>query len=75
MVAAEDFIDNGGSGVILKPEARKNFISVWQKRKHEEIIHPFIGEKVPIGLLGYVQAMMFSKFLRGELDGYPVFLI
>lgn len=75
MIAAEDFIDNGGSGVILKPEARKIFISAWQKRKHEEIIHPFLGDKVPIGLLTYVQAMMFSKFLRGELDGYPVFLI
>ncbi len=75
MISADDFIDNGGGGVILKPEARKNFLSTWQKRKHEEIVHPFLGEKVSVGLLVYVQAMMFSKYLRGELDGYPVFLI
>lgn len=75
MVAPDDFIDNGAAGIILKPEARKSFLSAWQKRKHEEIIHPFLGEKVSIGLLGHVQAMMFSKYLRGELDGYPVFFM
>ena len=75
MVSVNDFIDNGGGGIILKPDTRKSFLSAWQKRKHEEIVHPFLGEKVSIGLLGYVQAMMFSKYLRGELDGYPVFLI
>lgn len=75
MVAPDDFIDNGAAGIILKPEARKSFLSAWQKRKHEEIIHPFLGEKVCIGLLGHVQAMMFSKYLRGELDGYPVFFM
>ena len=75
MVAPDDFIDNGAAGIILKPEARKSFLSAWQKRKHEEIIHPFLGEKVCIGLLGHVQAMMFSKYLRGEFDGYPVFFM
>lgn len=75
MISPEDFIDNGDGGTVLKPDAKKIFLSNWQKRKREEIVHPFLGEKVCIGLLGYVQAMMMSKYLRGELDGYPVFLI
>ena len=75
MIAPDDFIDNGGGGIIMKPEAKKSFLSAWQKRKREEIIHPFLGEKVCVGLLGYVQATMFSKYLRGELDGYPAFVI
>lgn len=75
MISPSDFIDNGDGGVILKPDAKKDFLATWQKRKREEVMHPFLCEKVPIGLLGYVQAMMLSKYLRGELDGYPVFLI
>lgn len=75
MISPEDFIDNGDGGTVLTPDAKKIFLSNWQKRKRDEIVHPFLGEKVCIGLLGYVQAMMMSKYLRGELDGYPVFLI
>ena len=45
-----------------------------EKRKQEEIMHPFIKETVPVGLLFYIQALLLSRFLRGDLDGYPVFI-
>lgn len=37
--------------------------------------HPFLKESVPIGLVPYTQAMLMARYLRGDLDNYPVFLI
>ena len=28
---------------------------------------------VPIGLIPYIQAMLLARFLRNDLDNYPVF--
>ena len=39
------------------------------------IIHPYLGEKIPVGLLPYVQAVLLARYMRGDLDNYPVFLI
>jgi CRISP-associated protein Cas1 len=63
------------SGVIMTDETRKVIISAWQKRKQESIIHPFLNEDIPIGLLPYVQSLLFARFLRGDLDSYPVFIM
>jgi len=48
-------------------------LTAWQERKRDELKHPFLGEKVPIGLLPLVQARLLAKWLRGELDAYPAF--
>ena len=45
-----------------------------QKKKKETITHPFLKEKVEWGMVPYVQAMLLARYLRGDLDGYPVFL-
>jgi CRISPR-associated protein Cas1 len=58
----------------MDEQTRKTVLVAWQKRKQEEIVHPFLQEKIPIGLLSHVQAMLLARFLRGELDGYPPFL-
>ena len=46
-----------------------------KKRKKDEIIHPFLKEKMPLGLLPYIQALLLARHLRGDLDEYPVFLM
>ena len=46
-----------------------------QARKREVIIHPYLNEKVEIGLLPYVQAMLMARYIRQDIDDYPVFLI
>ena len=58
----------------MKDDPRKELISAWQKRKQEKIIHPFLQEEVLIGLLPYVQALLFARYLRGDLNTYPVFI-
>jgi CRISPR-associated protein Cas1 len=63
------------TGAVLMDEAtRKEVLVAYQKRKQEEIQHPFLGEKVEVGLLPFVQAMLLARYLRGDLDGYPPFL-
>ena len=37
--------------------------------------NPFLAEKIKIGLLPYIQAKLLARFIRGELDLYPPFLI
>ena len=51
----------------------KIFFSEWQKRKQEEIVHPFLEEKIPWGLVPYTQALLLAQFIRGDLDAYPPF--
>jgi CRISPR-associated protein Cas1 len=59
--------------VLFTDEGRKEILTAWQKRKQEEIEHPFLGEKIPIGLLLHAQALLLARHLRGDLDAYPPF--
>lgn len=74
-VCASGFLNHSGSGVIMNDETRQTILKSWQKRKQEEIKHPFLQESVPIGLLPYVQALLLTRFIRGDIDNYPVFLM
>ena len=59
--------------VRLLPDARREVLIAWQKRKQEELQHPFLNETVPIGLLPHLQSMLLARHLRGDLDAYPAF--
>ncbi|AVX19279.1 CRISPR-associated protein, Cas1 family [Carboxydocella sporoproducens DSM 16521] len=69
-----DFTRKESGAVIIKEKGRKTILEAWQKRKREEITHPFLNEKIPIGLLPYAQALLLSRYLRGDLDDYPPFI-
>lgn len=74
-ITPKDFLYQGDNGVVLTDKGRKTFLTAWQNRKRETIIHPYLNEKVEIGLLPYVQAMMLARYIRRDIDDYPVFLI
>lgn len=74
-ITASDFVYQGEEGVVMTDNGRKTFLTAWQARKKEIVTHPFIQEKIPIGLIPYVQAMLMARCVRGDLDTYPVFLI
>ncbi|MGN1227223.1 MAG: type I-C CRISPR-associated endonuclease Cas1c [Christensenellales bacterium] len=69
------FEKNLTGAVSMTEEGKKIILTEWQSRKKEEIKHPIIKEKVPIGLLPYVQARLLSKFIRGEMEKYTPFEI
>ena len=73
ILAGSDFKQMENGAVLLTDEGRKAFLSEWQKRKREEITHPYLKEKIPWGLVPHVQSMLLARYIRGELDGYPSF--
>ena len=74
IISSDDLVKREDGAVILTENGRKNFLSAWQKRKYEELKHPFLEEKVEWGMLAYVQAMLMSRYIRGDLDCYPPFM-
>ena len=69
-----DFELKESGAVLLKEASRKLVLNAWQERKQAEITHPFLDEKVTIGLLPHLQARLLARHLRGDLDAYPAFL-
>ena len=74
VIQGDDFETGESGAVLLKDEARKRFLKAWQERKREQIKHPYLEEKLPWGLLPYVQALLLARHIRGDLDAYPPFL-
>ncbi len=72
-VSPKGFKHSESGAVIMDDETRKEVIAAYQKRKQDEVFHPFFKENVKIGLLFYTQALLLARHLRGDLDGYPVF--
>ena len=70
-VKGKDFKKSEGGGVRMADEARKTVLTVYQKKKQDVLVHPFIEEKMPVGLLFHTQALLLARFFRGDLDGYP----
>ena len=74
MVSKKNFSKKENGAVLMDDEARRKVLTEWQNKKKEVITHPFLKEKVEWGMVPYVQAMLLARYLRGDLDGYPVFL-
>ena len=64
--------DNGAT--LLEETTRREIIAAWQTRKQDEMEHPFLGERISMGLIPYVQALLLARYIRGGLDAYPAFL-
>ena len=73
-VQASGFTVQDGNGTLLEEATRKQVIAAWQTRKQEEVEHPFLNERIPLGLIPYVQALLLARHIRGGLDAYPAFL-
>ena len=67
-----EFRENGT--VLLNDAGRRSFLKHWQERKREQLTHPYLQEKLPWGLIPYVQALLLTRCLRDDLDAYPPFL-
>ncbi len=68
------FKKSESGAVLMDDETRKTVLVAYQKRKQDEIMHPFLEEKAPVGLLFHIQALLMARYLRGDLDGYPPFI-
>lgn len=75
IVKESDFQKKENGAVLISNSGKKKIIDYWQKRKQIEIMHPFLKEKVKIGLLPHVQSMLLNSYIRGDLEAYPPFII
>lgn len=73
-VGAAAFRRMEGGAVLLAEAARKDVLVAWQERKKDDLVHPFLEERVAVGLLPHVQAQLLARWLRGELDAYPAMI-
>lgn len=72
-VRGAGFTIRESGAVTMDDETRRAVIIAYQERKNEKLRHPFLDEKVKVGLLPFVQALLMARFLRGELEAYPPF--
>ena len=74
-IRKKDFKFTESGAVEMSETARKTVLVEWQNRKKDEVVHPFLNERVAAGLLPFVQAQLLAKHLRNDLDAYPPFLV
>lgn len=73
-VNGKGFEEKKNGAILMDDDTRKEVLISYQNRKQDEIIHPFLNEKVSIGLLFHVQAQLLARYIRGDLDAYPPFV-
>jgi CRISPR-associated protein Cas1 len=64
------FVCREGGAVIMDDATRKTVLTAYQQRKREEVTHPFLDQKVPVGRLPFLQARVLARHLRGDLETY-----
>ena len=74
-ITAQDFLPRPGGAVHLHDESRKTVIVAYQKRKQEEITHPMLDQKMPLGVVPHVQARLLARTLRKDMEAYIPFTI
>jgi len=71
VIKENDFTVQESGAVLLNDKGKRVFLSKWQEKKRTEIVHPFLKEKIPWGMVPYAQAMLLARYLRGDIDQYP----
>ena len=74
IVTPGDFDEREDGAVLLNDNGRRTFLTAWQKRKDDEIRHPFLDEKMEWGIVPYAQALLLARYIRGDLNDYPPFM-
>lgn len=75
IIGEQDFETQPSGAVWLNDEGRKKVLARWQEKKRSEMMHPYLKQKIPMGLFPYVQSNLLAKYVRGELENYPPFLL
>jgi CRISPR-associated protein Cas1 len=74
-ITAEDFETQESSATMLTVDGKKKVLAEWNKKKRTDIQHMYLNEKVPVGLIPFIQSSLLAKYIREEIDEYPCFLL
>lgn len=75
IIGEKDFDKQVSGAVWLNDEGRKKVLTRWQEKKRTDMVHPYLKEKIPLGLLPYVQSNLLAKYVRGDIETYPPYLL
>lgn len=75
IIGENDFERQISGAVWLNDDGRKKVLARWQEKKRSDIVHPYLKQKIPLGLLPYVQSNLLAKYVRGDIEEYPAFLL
>ena len=73
-ITAEQFEKTASGAVNMSDSARKTIINAYQKKKETVLNHPYVEKKMHLAILFQIQARLLARFLRGDIDGYPVYI-
>ncbi len=74
-INAADFEKQSSGAVLLTKDGKRKLLTLWQEKKRSDIMHPYLKQKIKLGLLPFVQSNLLAKYIRGELNEYPAFLL
>lgn len=74
-ISPSDFEKQESGAVWLTKDGKKKVLTAWQEKKRTTIVHPYLNEKIPLGLLPFVQSSLLAKYIRSEIDEYPCYLL
>jgi CRISPR-associated protein Cas1 len=69
-VKPSGFTTRDGGAVQMDEATRRAVLAAYQQRKREEVTHPLLEQKVPLGRLPFLQARILARHLRGDLPSY-----
>lgn len=64
-----------GGGVSLTDAGRKTVIAGYHERRREEVVHPLLKQRAPLGHFPFIQARLLARHIRGELPAYPAVVL
>lgn len=73
-INADDFEEQVSGATLLNDNGRRKVLTLWQEKKRTTMEHPYLKQKIPLGLLPFVQSNLLAKYIRGELESYPAYL-
>lgn len=74
ILSEDDFMKQVSGAIWLNEDGRKKVLTRWQEKKRSIIMHPYLKQKIPLGLLPYVQSNLLAKYIRGDIEEYPSYI-
>lgn len=75
IITKQDFEKQVSGAVWLNEDGRRKVLTRWQEKKRTDYQHPYLKQKIQFGLIPYVQSNLLAKYVRGDIDEYPCFLL
>lgn len=75
IITKKDFDKQISGAIWLNESGRKKVLTHWQEKKRTDYQHPYLKQKIQFGLIPYVQSNLLAKYVRGDIEEYPCFLL